>query len=337
MSAFADTTADLICPKDGNPLDDALRCRDGHGYKVVEGIPVLLRDDLPPTISLATASLAAARDPRADAPLYLDSVGVSPEQRRLASRLFEEKSRIDPVAAVLVAATSGHAYAHLVGNLDQYPIPDIPLPSGNGRRLLDVGCSWGRWSISAAAKGYRVTGIDPSLGALLAAKRASRQLGHDIRFICADARALPFARDSFDQVFSYSVIQHLSVRDAEAAFDEMARVLRPGGEVLVQMAHRLGIRSIYHQARRRFREPKGFEVRYWGARDLRRAIDRRFGQSTLRAHCYFGLGLEPSDTRLMKPHMKGLIMLSERLRRMSLRLTALTSFADSLYVSGTKG
>jgi SAM-dependent methyltransferase len=337
MIATADSFAGLICPKDGNPLDKQLQCRDGHRYPLVDGVPILLRDDLPPTISVATASLAASRDPASDAPLYLDSVGVSPEQRRLALRLFQENSPIDPVAAVLVAATSGYAYGHLVGKLDRYPIPEIPLPESDGKRLLDIGCSWGRWAMSAAAKGYRVTGIDPSLGAVLAAKRASRQLGLDIRFICADARALPLAQASFDQVFSYSVIQHLSVSDAEAALDEMARVLKPGGQVLVQMAHKIGLRSLYHQARRRFREPNGFEVRYWSASDLRHAFARRFTGAGLRAHCYFGLGLELSDTAMMKPHMRTLIRLSESLRRMSDRIPALALAADSVYMSGTRG
>jgi cyclopropane fatty-acyl-phospholipid synthase-like methyltransferase len=43
---------------------------------------------------------------------------------------------------------------------------------GAGKLLLDIGCSWGRWSISAARNGWCVVGIDPSLGAIMAARRA---------------------------------------------------------------------------------------------------------------------------------------------------------------------
>ena len=329
-------TAALICPKDGEALDESLCCKNGHRYPMVEGIPVLLRDDLPATIDIAYASVRAGRNPAEDAPLYLESVGVSEEQRALAKRLWAGNSPVDPVAAVLIAATSGHGYGHLVGKLDGYPIPEIPVPQSNGQELLDVGCSWGRWSMAAAAKGYRVTGIDPSLGALLAAKRVSRQLGHEIRFVCADARALPFASNSFDRVFSYSVIQHLSVPDAETAFDQMARVLRPEGHFLVQMAHRTGVRSLYHQLRRGFRAPRNFEVRYWSAARLREAVARRFADSGLRAHCYFGLGLEASDMRFMKPHMRALIRISDAVKEMSNRLPVLRRFADSLYLFGVK-
>ena len=46
--------------------------------------------------------------------------------------------------------------------------------------------------MSAAKKGYRAVGIDPSLGAVMAARRVARQLGLEIKCIVGDARFLPF-------------------------------------------------------------------------------------------------------------------------------------------------
>src|SRR5262245_42705245 len=178
---------DLVCPKDRTPLAadaGSLTCAHGHRFPVVDGVPVLLRDDVEQTIGIARESLAAS-----DPPLYLRSVGVSDEQREIARNL--PPGAVDPVASVLVAATSGYAYKHLVGILEGYPIPHIGIPEGRGR-FLDIGCSWGRWSIAAARKGYEVVGVDPSLGAVLAAQRVASQLGVKTRFICADARFLPF-------------------------------------------------------------------------------------------------------------------------------------------------
>src|SRR6187402_1499218 len=74
--------------------------------------------------------------------------------RALAAR----QPAIDPVVAFLVAATNGLLYRHLIGQLTSYPIPDLALPPGNGRPLLDVGCSWGRWTMAAAARGYDAIG-----------------------------------------------------------------------------------------------------------------------------------------------------------------------------------
>ena len=326
------------CPRDGAALVDeggSLRCGHGHRYPVVEGIPVLLRPDVPGTIGLIAESLAAENHPE-DGPLYLRSVGISDAERDQARALAAGSHPIDPVVSVLVGATSGHAYKHLIGKLHEYPIPEIRLPPGDGKTLIDIGCSWGRWSMAAARKGYRVTGIDPSLGALLAAKRASRQLGLDIAFVCADARYLPFPADTFDVAYSYSVLQHFSIEDALRAIEEVGRVLKPGGMSLVQMAHHGGPLSLYHQLRRGSRQASGFDVRYWRLAQLRDAFAARVGASAIEAHCFFGLGLERSDARLMKPAVRALTALSDFLASASRRMDGLVAAADSVYIRSVK-
>jgi hypothetical protein len=187
-------------------------CECGHRYSVIEGVPVLLRDDIEQTIDLARASISRAKgepgsiDGR-NADLYLESLGISEAEKAVAVELARtDRRRVDPIVSVLVAATNGIAYKHLVGGLLDYPIPNSPLPQTNGGLMLDIGCNWGRWSIAAAQKGYRVVGIDPSLGAIMAAKRVAKQLDLTIDYLCADARHLPFCANSFDTVFSYSVI-----------------------------------------------------------------------------------------------------------------------------------
>src|SRR5262245_28492769 len=132
-----------------------------------------------------------------------------------------------------------------------------------GSFLLDVGSGWGRWSVSAARKGWRVAGIDPSLGAILAAQRAFSAMRLDMAFVCGDARFLPFKRNLFWCAFSYSVIQHFSETDAELAMAELGRVLRRGGIAKIQMAHKGGLRSIYSRTRSNYVDDDTFRVRYW--------------------------------------------------------------------------
>jgi len=227
-------------------------------------------------------------------------------------------------------------YKHLIGALDRYPIPDIPLPPGQGRLLLDVGCSWGRWSLAAAAAGYDTVGIDPSLGAVMAARRVARQLGSSTRYVVGDARHLPFAAATFDVVFSYSVLQHFSKPDAEQAVAEMGRLLRPGGTAKVQMPTRFGVRCLYHQARRRFRAARGFEVRYRTLPALRRLFATRVGPAQFAADCYFGIGLQPTDAPMMTPGLKAITAASEVFKRASRRLPLLTRVADSVFVEASK-
>lgn len=332
----------LVCPRDASVLtlsNSSLRCRHGHSYPIVDGVPVMLLDDVRQTFGAAASSLARALGESVDsrAPeLFLESVEISEAEKRGAIELAARHPAVDPVVAYLVAATNGLLYRHLVGQLSAYPIPDLVLPPGNGRRLLDVGCSWGRWTLAAASRGYEAVGIDPSLGAVMAARRVARQLGRSARFVVGDARHLPFAAGTFATVFSYSVIQHLSRDDAAQAVAEMGRVLVRGGEARVQMPTRYGIRCLYHQMRRGFGEGSGFDVRYWLLRDLQRMFTERIGPSEFEVDGYFGIGLQQSDRHLMTPLRRWVLRASAFMRAASERLSWLIHVADSVYVRSVK-
>lgn len=335
----------LSCPKDRTRLtslpDGALSCERGHRYPVVDGIPVLLRDDIKQTIELAEASIARAKkvpgsiDARNPA-LYLESLGVSEAEKELAIELAACGSKMDPVVSVVIGATNGIAYKRLIGGNFDYPIPDIRLPQAAGELFLDIGCNWGRWSLAAARRGYRVVGIDPSLGAIMAARRVARQLNMSIDYICADARYLPFGDASFGVVFSYSVIQHFSKADAALTFEEIGRILKASGTCMIQVPNRLGIRSLVHLMRRRFAEGSGFDVRYWRISELRKAFERFVGPAKISVHCFFGLGLEPIDRHLMPSGIRLAISVSELLRLLSMKAAWLTNLADSVYVTAVK-
>jgi ubiquinone/menaquinone biosynthesis C-methylase UbiE len=115
----------------------------------------------------------------------------------------------------------------------------------------------------AAKHGYEPVGIDPSLKGIRAARRVAMQLGIRAHCVVADGRFLPFADRTFSQVFSYSVLQHISRAEVEQTLREVDRVLCPGGKLLVQMPNAYGIRCAYHQLRRGVREAQDFEGRYW--------------------------------------------------------------------------
>jgi SAM-dependent methyltransferase/uncharacterized protein YbaR (Trm112 family) len=337
----------LRCPVDRSVLawDGAqLVSAAGRAYPVVDGMPVMLRPDQPQTIGIARASIdramgtAGAIDVRAP-DYYLESLGIGDgEKARIVELIAAGTAGVDPVVSMLVAATSGNAYAHLKGDasLADYPIPTIGLPPGEGRSLLDLGCNWGRWCVAAARAGYRPVGIDPSLGGAMAARRVGRQLGLDMRFVVGDARWLPFAEASFDVVWSYSVLQHFSKADARQALDQVAQVLKPGGTVKIQMANWLGLRSLYHQARRGFREPASFDVRYWSRPELVDAFRAAIGPTTLSVDCYFGLGWQWVDMKYMRLAHKPILLASELLRRCSRLLTPMAHVADSVFCTSRK-
>ncbi len=329
----------LVCPRDSTDLklkDEGLVCSQGHEYPVVDGIPVMLLDDVDQTVPVAVSSLKASNKSDASG-FYLDSIGISAEEKRgVRSLAAGTNGDVDPVVAFLVSATNGIMYAPLIGKLQRYPIPDIPLPNGDGKLLLDVGCNWGRWCIAASRLGWSVVGIDPSLGAIMAAHRVAKSMKLPIRYVVADGRFLPFRASEFDTVFSYSVLQHLARHDVVATLREMARTLKPLGTCLVQMPNNRGVRSIYHQARRRFRAACGFEVRYWRISDLRETFSNTVGATHVSIDCFGGLGIQKADWDLMPPGRKLIILGSETLRKISRVLPFLVHLADSVYVKSIK-
>lgn len=334
----------LACPRDREQLsllDDGLVCVSGHHYPVVEGVPVMLVEEVEETLEVISTSLAAARTVRGKAmgreSLYVETLSISDEERKGVLRLAAAKNNaLDPVVSYLVAATNGMMYRHLIGRLQAYPIPELPLPNGDGHQLLDIGCSWGRWCIAAARKGYMPVGLDPSLGAVMAARRVAAQFGVQARFIVADARRLPFKDEVFNTVFSYSVIQHFSYEDARQAISELARVLCPKGTCLVQLPNAFGCRCLYNQVRRGFREATGFEVRYWTPRRLRETFEALVGKTTLSADCYFGIGLQRSDTCLMPFLKRNVIRASELGKKLSQRFGFLALLSDSMWMKSIR-
>lgn len=328
----------LECPRDGSELhveSGQLCCHLGHTYPVVSGIPVFLLEEKTQTIGVAAASIRAANSEIGD-PLFLETLGVTKEERLSVYQKWSADAKIDAVISHLVAATSGFGYVNMIGRLESYPIPNIPIRESNGELLLDIGSNWGRWSVSAARKGWRVIGIDPSLGALMAAKRAFSELGLDISFVCGDARFLPFKADAFKNAFSYSVIQHFSEPDTEIVIMEMERVLCKGGVAKIQMAHKWGLRSMYIRTRRNYIDSGIFRVRYWSLTSMRDLFLKKLGPTSLKPEAFGGLGLLPEDKNLVNNKAKLLISISEILKKISLIFPPLIYLADSVYVESKK-
>jgi len=311
----------LACPHDGEPLtevDERLECSTGHSHRIVDGIPILLRDDV------EHAHWAAVRALELSGDVLVNGAGVACE------------TGVHPFVQSAIGGTNGIMYRSLIGNLSSYPIPLLCAVPSSGARFLDVGCNWGRWCIAACRAGFAAVGIDPSYEAVHAARAIARQLGAEAQFVVADARHLPFRQESFDFAFSYSVLQHLPKAQVLESLSAIRRVLRPGGRSMVQMPNQLGIRSLYHQLRRGFRDAKDFEVRYWSVRELEEVFEALIGPTATHADGFLTLNAQASDRPLLPTRYRAVVTVSESLRRLSETITGLRYLADSIYVSSRK-
>ncbi|MCF3932090.1 class I SAM-dependent methyltransferase [Acuticoccus sp. M5D2P5] len=117
------------------------------------------------------------------------------------------------------------------GDYGRRHILDAPMLARATRRqrtrALDVGCGEGRFCRMLAARGIPAIGIDPTPE--LIDEAIARDPAGDYRLGTAEALDCP--DDSFDLVVSYLTL--IDIPDAERAIAEMARVLAPGGSLLI--------------------------------------------------------------------------------------------------------
>jgi SAM-dependent methyltransferase len=94
-----------------------------------------------------------------------------------------------------------------------------------GSRVMDFGCGTGILFPELMVQGYRIIGVDLSLDMLQTGGESP-----NVSMVCGDGCFLPFAGTSFDAVFCRGSVHH--VPDLQRAFQEIVRVLKPGGYLI---------------------------------------------------------------------------------------------------------
>ena len=109
------------------------------------------------------------------------------------------------------------------------PLVDVHLAGCTS--VLEVGCGEGQVSRRVAALGASVVGVDPSSAQIAEARRR----GGGPRYARGRGEQLPFPADAFDGVVVALVLEH--VEPFEPLLSEMARVLSPGGHLVLFLGH----------------------------------------------------------------------------------------------------
>jgi SAM-dependent methyltransferase len=159
------------------------------------------------------------------------------EMRALLERLDETPELAAPLAAPEYDLTEG--YGLWSETYDQplrlFPIEEPtmhglldPLPASVA---LDAACGTGRYSAYLAARGHRVIGVDRSPEMLVKARRKLPQS----EFREGDLEALPLKPESVDVAVCALAMVHLP--EVGKAVAELARVVRPGGRVIISDVH----------------------------------------------------------------------------------------------------
>jgi demethylmenaquinone methyltransferase/2-methoxy-6-polyprenyl-1,4-benzoquinol methylase len=148
----------------------------------------------------------------------LDDAFQTPQsKRRYVRQLFATiADRYDLITRVLSYGQDARWKARLVSMAEVRA----------GDRALDLACGTGDIALAVAARGATAVGLDITHRMLQLAQAKSTAA----RFITGDMTSLPFRSASFDLVTTGYGLRN--VPDLDAAIDEIARVLRPGGRLL---------------------------------------------------------------------------------------------------------
>jgi len=103
-----------------------------------------------------------------------------------------------------------------------------------GKKVLDIGCGTGGIDqfLAKTFNPKQLVGIDVEIGLIERATERAKEngLGEQLRFKCVEPGPLPFEDASFDVVFSKDAMVHIG--DKETLFEEVFRVLSPGGFIV---------------------------------------------------------------------------------------------------------
>jgi 2-polyprenyl-3-methyl-5-hydroxy-6-metoxy-1,4-benzoquinol methylase len=129
---------------------------------------------------------------------------------------------------------TGYAY-----HKQHQTIVDLIAHTEDARCILDVGCGAGVTVLELAHQGYQASGIDIAPNMIQRAQAEARLQDVDCDFRVGVAEVLPYSDHSFDVLIALGLLGN--ILDDEPVLREMARVLKPGGRLLVTVPNLLAL------------------------------------------------------------------------------------------------
>lgn len=161
----------------------------------------------------------------------------------VVAKQYEDPSNL-AARAVLYARFSTSEQSLHQWLFDQFDCPE-------DASVLTLGAGHGAfWAANAdrVPADWDVTVTDASQGMVMDAMETLEEFDREFNFDVVDARDIPYPEDSFDAVTAHHVLYHLDDADREQAFEEIRRVLAPGGELYASTSGEAHLTELYDVA-----------------------------------------------------------------------------------------
>jgi ubiquinone/menaquinone biosynthesis C-methylase UbiE len=124
-----------------------------------------------------------------------------------------------------------------------FPSPELvgfmsALDRSKKLRIVDVGCGTGQDAVFLAGLGHEVDALDFSDEALKATRELARKKNVNLSLHHSSALHTPFGNQSFDLINDRGCFHHIYGDDRKLYGAEMARILKPGGSLLLRGSNR---------------------------------------------------------------------------------------------------
>ncbi len=141
-----------------------------------------------------------------------------------------------------------------------------------GKRLLDLGCGDGTYSIAAFQRGAQVTGVDILEAMLNSAQRRATVCGASVEWRQASAESLPYESETFDIVLAVTILCFL--REPLQVMREVRRVLRPGGLFVIGELGKFSSWALLRRVRGWLGSSTWREAHFWTIGELRELLQQ---------------------------------------------------------------
>jgi len=171
-----------------------------------------------------------------------------------------------------------------------------------GERILDAGCGTGVFTFDILTLGAGVVGLDVSAPML---KRAGEKAeGYSFHMVLGDMQTLPFSENTFDKVVSITALEF--IEDAKSAVNELFRVTKQGGRIVVATLNSLSSWASRRKDRAKRGQSPIFEKAIFRSPDDLRDLSPV--QGLIRTAIYFEKDSDPEEARKieLEGQLKGL-------------------------------